>query len=80
VRLVGFHYKTLAGRLCGIRTQNGQACTSILPFYFIATLHDDSRNYGPKYVVETAINKKYKIIYGVVGPIERVKTIHIKGR
>jgi len=48
----------MAGRLCGIRTQNVEACTSVLPFYITAALSDDSHNYRPKHVVVTGMNKR----------------------
>jgi hypothetical protein len=46
------------GRLSGIRTQNGEASTSVLPFYITAGLPDDGCNYRPKHVVVTAMNKR----------------------
>jgi len=48
----------IAGRLSEIRTQNEEASASVLPFYIIAALPGDGRNYRPKHVVVTAMNKR----------------------
>jgi hypothetical protein len=48
----------MAGRLSGIRTQNGEPSNSIVPFYIIAALPDSGRNYRPKHVVVTEMNKR----------------------
>jgi hypothetical protein len=47
----------ITARICKVSCK-GEVCTSVLPFYVIASLPDDGHNFRPKHVVVNVMNKR----------------------